>query len=165
VKSYKIGDTGPAGGIVFYDKGNYSEGWRYLEVAPRNLPIELPWGPDDKSVPGTKTEIGTGKENTRKIVAFLKNAEETINAAQAADAYKYGAYDDWFLPSKDELNLLYANLKQKGLVNFKGIIFWPAYWSSSEYTSNIAGYQYFGDGRQSGYLKSVKCSVRAVRAF
>ncbi|MCL2243563.1 MAG: penicillin-binding protein activator LpoB [Treponema sp.] len=32
--TYKIGDTGLAGGIVFYDKGGYSDGWRYLEAAP-----------------------------------------------------------------------------------------------------------------------------------
>ncbi|MDR0411179.1 MAG: DUF1566 domain-containing protein [Treponema sp.] len=27
---------GPAGGFVFYDKGSYSEGWRYMECAPEN---------------------------------------------------------------------------------------------------------------------------------
>ncbi|MDR2418579.1 MAG: DUF1566 domain-containing protein [Treponema sp.] len=29
--------VGPAGGFVFYDKGNYSAGWRYLECAPKNV--------------------------------------------------------------------------------------------------------------------------------
>jgi hypothetical protein len=31
---YKIGDKGPAGGWIFYDKGNRTDGWRYLEAAP-----------------------------------------------------------------------------------------------------------------------------------
>jgi len=43
VKIYKIGDRGPAGGFVFYDKGDYSDGWRYLEVAPNDLG-EAEWG-------------------------------------------------------------------------------------------------------------------------
>ena len=29
---YNIGDLGPAGGIVFYDKGNNKDGWRYIET-------------------------------------------------------------------------------------------------------------------------------------
>jgi hypothetical protein len=28
--------VGPAGGFVFYDKGRYSDGWRYMEAAPEN---------------------------------------------------------------------------------------------------------------------------------
>jgi hypothetical protein len=34
---YSINDTGEGGGIVFFDKGNYSDGWRYLEAAQDNL--------------------------------------------------------------------------------------------------------------------------------
>lgn len=30
---------GPAGGYVFYDKGYYSDGWRYLEAAPADLSV------------------------------------------------------------------------------------------------------------------------------
>ncbi|HPY88599.1 MAG TPA: Ig-like domain-containing protein, partial [Spirochaetota bacterium] len=29
--------TGPAGGLIFYDKGNYIDGWRYLEAATTDL--------------------------------------------------------------------------------------------------------------------------------
>lgn len=34
---YKVGDAGPAKGIVFYDKGEYTFGWRYMEVATKDL--------------------------------------------------------------------------------------------------------------------------------
>jgi hypothetical protein len=30
---YNVSGTGPAGGIVYYDKGNDDGGWRYLEGA------------------------------------------------------------------------------------------------------------------------------------
>ena len=52
---YKVGDTGPAGGIVFYDKGNNSGGWRYLEAAPEDSE-KGNWG--SNSVDGTKADIG-----------------------------------------------------------------------------------------------------------
>jgi len=42
-RSYKIGDTGPAGGLIFYDKGDNSDGWQYLEAAPANFEFEANW--------------------------------------------------------------------------------------------------------------------------
>ncbi|GHU33390.1 hypothetical protein FACS1894172_11810 [Spirochaetia bacterium] len=45
-KVYVIGDTGPAGGLIFYDKGDYSDGWRYLEVAPVTTETTAQWRHD-----------------------------------------------------------------------------------------------------------------------
>jgi len=42
-RSYKVGDTGPAGGIIFYDKGDNSDGWQYLEAAPPEFEFEANW--------------------------------------------------------------------------------------------------------------------------
>jgi hypothetical protein len=36
-KVYKVGDFGPGGGWIFYDKGKISNGWRYLEAAPVDM--------------------------------------------------------------------------------------------------------------------------------
>lgn len=61
-------------------------------------------------------------------------------AAVCRDA-THGGYIDWFLPSKDELNLMCG---QKGVVGGFASDF---YWSSSEeYYACVAWGQYFGDG-------------------
>lgn len=36
---YNIGDVGPAGGYIIYDKKSYAGGWRYLEAAPADLRV------------------------------------------------------------------------------------------------------------------------------
>jgi len=41
--SYKVGDTGPAGDIIFFDNGGDAEGWRYLEAAPPEFEYETNW--------------------------------------------------------------------------------------------------------------------------
>jgi len=169
-KTYKVGDFGPAGGYVFYDKGVFSNGWRYLEAAPAEFEFRAEWGAYGQDVPGTNTGVGFGKRNTEIIVERLKALGETGKAAQVCVSLNFDGYKDWFLPSKDELDLMYKNLKQRGLGGFKTAedkTNWThIYRSSSQYDYRSAWYQRFSDGDQSyGYYKYGTYSVRAVRAF
>jgi hypothetical protein len=168
-QTYKIGDFGPAGGYVFYDKGVFSNGWRYLEAAPAETEFEAQWGADGKNVPGTYTGVGFGKHNTEIIVEHLKALGEIGKAAQLCVNLNFDGYKDWFLPSTDELELMYKNLYKKGLGGFKS----SYYWSSSqeylwEFHNSVAYYRlFFADnviGDMNGY-KHRTLLVRAIRAF
>ncbi len=170
--SYQIRSIGPAGGSIFYDKGNYSDGWRYLEAAPTGWSggSEDPgkvWGGYGTAVVGGRgTGIGTGASNTQKIVAQFGNAEpyekKADYAAKVCADYQGGGYADWFLPSKDELKLMYQNLKKNNLGGFSD---WH-YWSSSESDDGYYVWaQYFYNGGQGYNLRNYGYRVRPVRAF
>jgi TolB-like protein len=170
---YRIGNFGPAGGIIFYDKGVFSNGWRYLEAAPVEIEFMATWGVSWEGhygdelfnlfyVDGTMVEVGFGKRNTQLIMEHLNQKGESGRAAQLCVSLNFDGFNDWFLPSKDELDLMYKNLKQKGLGSFGGNL----YWSSSQLgIDDYVWYQNFDDGSQSGFLKNHFNSVRAIRAF
>jgi hypothetical protein len=159
-KVYNIGDIGPAGGWIFYDKGSFSNGWRYLEAAPRDAANGIvEWGLYG-TVVGTGTAVGSGKRNTQLLLEALGREGKTGKAAQLCAAFEAGGFKDWFLPSKDELDLMYKNLESRGLGSFNH---WN--WSSSEHNDRYAWYQYFGDGSQTTNSKNGTNRIRAVRAF
>jgi hypothetical protein len=160
-KTYSLGGTGPAGGTIFYDKGSYSDGWRYLEAAPASTEWKSKeWGVKGEAVPSADgTAVGTGRRNTEDIIAAQGRGD--TYAAQLCAGLTYGGYSDWFLPSKDELDLMYENLHQQGIGGFAG----ANYWSSSEYSYDSAWLQYFLNGNQYSYSKNNYYRVRAVRAF
>jgi hypothetical protein len=171
VPVYKIGDTGPAGGIVFYDKGVFTNGWRYLEAAPNDL-VPLQWGASGIDINGTSEAVGSGKANTALIAAVLEQRGED-GAALFCAVLDTNGYKDWFLPSYGELDLMRRNLKLKGLGDFGNGL----YWSSSQHTGNAwvdgqrAFAQRFSDGAPAGDMlaggaeKTRIYSVRAIRQF
>lgn len=149
----KIGEN-YAGGIVFYLDGKGVG----LVAAPRDQSDGIDWGGSGKKIGNTSTAVGTGAANTRAIVAKLGNGNY---AAKLCADLTLNGYDDWFLPSKDELELMYKNLHKQGGGGFAG----GYYWSSSESSDSYAWKQRFGDGYQSKYGKAANYRVRAVRAF
>jgi hypothetical protein len=162
-KTYKIGDAGPAGGIIFFDKGNNSGGWRYLEAAPSYMEFTTKWASSNVNVGGTGIGVGQGKQNTQTI-ANRQQQGESGTAAQTCQQLDLGGSTDWFLPSQAELNLMYINLKKQGLGGFSN----GRYWSSSEYDNLHSWNQNFDNGSQEYMFygsKNGTCSVRPIRQF
>jgi hypothetical protein len=158
--TYSIGDTGPGGGIVFYDAGSVRPWGRYLEAAPdrwsgRALDPEVPWCYSDTDV-WTSTVIGAGAANTNAMLAGCPSG-----AANSASGYRGGGLTDWFLPSRDELNELHGFWGHGLTGNF--------YWSSSQNVPASAWYQDFSRGFSHGISNSrdthSRGSIRPVRAF
>jgi hypothetical protein len=183
----KIGNTGPGGGIIFFDAGKKQSWGRYLELAPNGwsgTPSDpsAPWcnetelfltsgitSPTLKVMVGA--EIGKGKANTDLMTTYC-----TWGAAVISRAYKGGAKSDWYLPSAGELNEIckFAHFQITGdpkvvcaesRVRRSGFeSYW--YWSSYETEPQFASLQNFTLGEPSGGgAKKALCRVRPVRAF
>jgi hypothetical protein len=192
-----VGDTGPGGGKVFYVLGGSEtvpgaacgSGCRYLEAAPAgwksgsNPDPSLAWGGGDgaadtcsnKTISGADgTGIGSGKANTAAIMAVCPDFSGNNSAPAALAASTYAptvngvAVTGWFLPSRDELNLLdTSNLPSNDGVG--GLTPGGDYWSSSQFDANDAWYQRVGIGGGIDWQvydsEHVTLHVRAVRAF
>lgn len=177
---WKIGSKGPGGGYIFYysEKGFPVYDWgkelicHYLECSPVELGI-MAWCPCPYSTKkdykycsvNTNTGIGTGKKNTINIIAASHpGGSVSISncAAKACANYSTGTTKagEWYLPSEDELNLIYVNLVKTGVIKSD-----LRHWSSSQSYSYNAWVQRFSDGHQDYYLKYYDYCVRAVRAF
>jgi hypothetical protein len=160
--TYKVGDRGPAGGWVFYDKGSVSNGWRYLEAAPSDIgPAQ--WGLSDTDVGQTGVGLGDGKTNTQRIITRLDGTGEINRAAYLCKLLNIGGFNDWFLPSKGELSWMYVNLKNNGIGGLGNGWYWTSSQSSSY--SSMVWQQKFSDGTQTTDSKRDNISVRAVRQF
>ena len=156
-----IGDT-YQGGIIFYLDASGCHG---LIAAPNDQSTGIQW------YNGTYTNttafsscVGCGDGNTSAIV-YSQGAGSY--AAKTCYDLSLGGYNDWYLPSKYELNLMYQNIGQGnalGLGNVGGFAS-NLYWSSTENDFNDAWVQDFANGSQNNGIKNLPTYVRAVRAF
>ncbi|GHT93226.1 hypothetical protein FACS1894140_6200 [Spirochaetia bacterium] len=159
VTPYDIGDTGPAGGIIFYTNGTGD--WKYLEAATTDI-TELKWASPDYAtgyISGTFAAIGKGKENTDRILTV----DAAAPAALACDEYSFGGFNDWFLPSYEELTEMFTHKEKIG-----GFAPSTNYLSSQENNSSstMAYCKNFSTGAQGQFPKgAIGGMVRPVRRF
>ena len=177
----QVGDTGPGGGKIFYVApttftqlsafGSMCKTWcKYLEAAPSSWfeggEPSRSWATNVNSnqttivpAPGAQqTAIGTGYQNSNAIVAQTGNVYAT-SAAVVTRTYRGQGLTDWYLPSKDELNALYAQKTSVG-----GLVD-GTYWSSSENSANNVWDQMFLNSTQFNHFKSDTAYLRPIRAF
>lgn len=152
---YSLGDLAQ-GGIVFWvDKSG-----RHGLVVPAEDQAAAVTFHEGKTSALTGDSVYAGKHNTEQIIA---NRSVGYHAALVCSRYRGGGYDDWYLPSKFELRLLYNHYRKNTVKNFAR----DYYWSSSEDTGDFAWLLRFYDGQYYNYVKygSTAFRVRAVRAF
>lgn len=153
--AYEIGDTGPAGGIIFYIEDDPDEGWMVLECAQHGwyggaIDPKVQWGAYGYLV-GTDAAgdaPGRGLGNSDAILAFheqlfeqypdkgiyawnAKDYDPRNDGSLAAMLCRYAGlsgFDDWYLPSEAELSLMRENLYKQGLGGIEA----DFYWSSTE---------------------------------
>ena len=154
------------GGIIAYifqpgDLGFVAGEIHGLITTPSNQTMDAMWGCQGTTI-GTSTAIGTGQSNTTAIVTQCTNSFYGT-AAEACNDLVINGYSDWYMPSRDELDLLFQNKDAIGGF-YTGWLEW--YWSSSESDASWAWCQEFTDGDQFSIQKdSFFYKVRAVRTF
>ena len=162
---YSVGDAGPAGGIVIYAKDAASDGWQYIEAAPKETegPAKT-WGHDGESMIAVDRGIGSGKANTEKL--------HSSDAAKACTDLDYGGFSDWFLPSAAELEAMNTALASTAEAIPEG----EKYWSSTEFYDSMMPDSWGTSaealnadpgavGCVSYYSRNYTCNVRAIRYF
>ena len=145
------------GGIIYYlYKG--SDGLEHGLIVALTESTPLAWQTTGILVNANRTEDGA--YNT------------ALMTGSPAATYIATLGAGWYLPSLDELGLLYYNRysAQKGLrlggntlLQWNSLTAW--YWSSSEYDASYAFRYSFLDGVADQNIKTTACYVRAVRAF
>jgi len=109
------------------------------------------------------TSAITGETNTTNIATLDSNSTLSGNQPHIAVEYcndlNQDGYTDWYLPAKQELDVLYGNNGSIDHFDTSGTY----YWSSTEDDNTRAWLQRFNDGNQYDHLKDNTRAVRCVR--
>jgi hypothetical protein len=118
------------------------------------------------TIKGLHRGLFGGQAATEAIIAKHSLVALNLYAAGVADSYTAPSFNgvtksDYYLPTKDEGELMQKNLNNVGVGGFMD----GEYWSSSESDAGFAWRQGFLSGRQGNVGKSTTIYVRPVRRF
>lgn len=115
-------------------------------------------------VAGTEAACDTGEANTALLAALgASPSPAPYVAARHCDNLTAHGHSDWYLPARNELNVLYTNHVAIGGFNVTGSFGDGWYWSSSEVANISSHMQRFDDGFRGPVDKIAGLAVRCVR--
>ncbi len=138
------------GGIIFYIEPMKGGG---LLVSNDDVGSGTSWGCASNIPLANSKGLGSGQSNTEAILSQCG----IVGAAGVCANYKFGKYDDWYLPSYDELGLIYKNLKETDKEKFSIGYYWT---STQKDASTALRYGFLGGN----YGEADKASIQLVRA-
>jgi hypothetical protein len=116
------------------------------------------------TAPESNTSLGLTNATVGQSQSATLAGYATALAAQFCENMTYAGYTDWYLPARQELNLLYQNSADIG-----GFVFSSSstYWSSTESYSHatVAWTFYLPNGFTSTSTRTLAYYVRCVRRF
>ena len=149
-----VGDYYQGGIIIALDES----GKHGLIAAIQDQGGSKPWW-NGAFVQTHATSTSDGHDNTKKILRV--QGHKLPYAAKLCADFEYERQDDWFLPSKDQLQILYENQHLLDGLSHE------LYWSSTEHETGRAWVQNFTTGEQ--YLvrtsETARMHTRALREF
>ena len=160
VRNYKIGDKAH-GGLIFYIDESGEHG---LVTDTMDTSNSMRWY---AGLNGASQALGdgpyAGEMNTSIAISSMHilGLDGNDYAALICSKLQSGGFGDWYLPSKEELNLMYNNLHVMNLGRFAD----DFYWTSTEHNPGLVWTQNFTTGSQHQSMKSLPHRVRAIRAF
>ena len=161
---YKINDSGYPERVdgAVDDSSAESQNWRYLICDQADLDTSSrEWGAHTTDEGLTDTTVGYGLPNTEALLSRYSDNDtywwKLIKEKQDSTGLK------WFMPSKDELDMMYDNrtvITGQGGDAFKTDTW---YWSSSEYSIYSAWDKTFSDGSAHIVSKASSRYCRLIR--
>jgi hypothetical protein len=140
------------GGIIFYMDLTGQHGL----IAAMSDQGSTQWGCFGSSVTGTSPALGTGLANT---IAIVNGCGTAGIAARLCYNLVLNGFDDWYLPSREELYYMYQAKDYLNLDTFS------QYWSSSQSSPELAWTFHILIGWHFVEKKYVSLEVRAIRSF
>lgn len=150
--SFTIGQQ-YGGGVIFYIDASGQHG---LIAASNDQGSGIRWNNGSFSSTSAQS-TSDGSFNTTQII--IEQGNTGSYAAKRCRDYRGGGYTDWYLPAKDQLNILHS---KKGIV---GGFTNSNYWSSTQFQSSNAWQQDFNDGSQAIFGQDATANIRAIRSF